>query len=178
MIGKTNTAHYKSIANAIREKNQLEDLYFPAQMADAIRRIDTSDWIPIKNALIAQLNEQFGFNLRPDATAEEILDAIATLEDPKKVKQFFVELINALTGTSLTVDDSYDQIALSFSYAMDQIRQEAIQFEDLNRLVKAISDDFITNPSIIFEPEFFDYCADIRDYCQTAVNSLTDLYGA
>ena len=30
----------------------------------------------------------------------------------------------------------------------------------------------------VMEPEFYDYCADIRNYCQTAVNSLTDLYGA
>lgn len=177
MIGKTNTAHYHLIADAIREKNQQETLYFPAQMAEAIRRIDTSDWIPIKNALIAQLNEQFNLNLRPDATPDEILAAIATLENPVEVKQFFIDLLNANLLVNLSIDDSYDDIALNVTTACESMRQDAIEFQTLNRLVKALSDDFITNPSIIAEPEYLDYVIDIRDYMQTAVNSLVALYG-
>lgn len=178
MLAKTDTVHYSAIANAIRTKNEYNAEYLPAEMARAIERIETGDLVPFKNALITQLNEQFNLYLPMDSTTDEILAALSTVEDGREVKKFFIDLLNSHIGTMLDYDDSYEDIELTVSLAVDQMSEDARNFSSLNGLVKQTFDTYVTDvdPSEI-EPKYLAYMVGINDYCQSVIDKLIDLYG-
>ena len=177
MLAKTDTINYENIAESIRKKNQYEAQYLPSEMARAIDRIETGELLPFKNALITQLNEQFNLELPMDSTTDEILSALSTVEDPKQIKKFFIDLMNYYFHSDLPYDATNEQIAFAFDHGVEQaVRQVQIELNSLIANVKSISDDFVTDPHTDAEPAWLDYCMDIRDYCQKAFDALLDLY--
>lgn len=135
MLAKTDTVHYSAIANAIRTKNEKTVKYLPSEMAQAILDLSTTDWTEFKHALVDQLNEQFDLGLTYESTTDEILAAIATIEDGANVTKFFVDLLNTQLDLQLSYDDSEETITNVVTAAVEALKENE---ENYNYLVDGL----------------------------------------
>lgn len=140
--------------------------------------VSAIDWLQFKRDVIDALNHQFDVGLTYSDSNDTVTETIFSLMPPDEVKKFFIDLLNSHIGTMLDYDDSYEDIELNVSLAVDRMNEDARNFSSLNGLVKQTFDTYVTGvdpPEI--EPKYLAYMVGINDYCQSVIDKLIDLYG-